>query len=95
MFINYRFPSIAWDNKSYDVLRLVLAIEGSFVGSLLLMAQHRQASADRRIVYNDYVIDLQIRRQLKEIRPMIEEMQRRLRQDINTRPVAKSGNISQ
>ena len=74
MLITRFCPSIAWDDNAFDVLRLVLAIEGSFIGSILLMAAHRQSDIDRRVVYNDFCMELKIRRELKEMRPMIEEL---------------------
>ena len=74
MIITRFCPSIAWDNRSFDILRLVLAIEGSFIGSVLLMTAHRQSDIDRRVVYNDYCLELKIRQELKEMRPMIEDL---------------------
>jgi uncharacterized membrane protein len=72
IIVNRSCPSIAWDNHSFDILRLALTIEGSFIGSILLMNQHYQAEKDRRVIYSDYVLDLQIRQQLKEMRPILE-----------------------
>ncbi len=72
IIINRLNPNIAWDNHSFDILRLVLTIEASFIGSILLMNQHYQAEKDRRVIYSDYYLDLQIRQQLKEMRPILE-----------------------
>jgi uncharacterized membrane protein len=68
---NHFFPSHAFDNPAYDVLRLVLTIEASFIGSVLLMHQHRQAALDRRITLSDYVVELQIQREIKQLHPLI------------------------
>jgi len=72
IIINRNNPSIAWDNRSFDILRLVIAIESSFIGSLLLMSQHNASIQDRRIRNNDYYVDLRMWQQIKDIRPMIE-----------------------
>lgn len=74
MAVNHFIPSIAWDNKSFDILRLVLAIESSFIGSIILMSQHRQSEKDRMIIYKDYILDCQIKKEVKEIRPLIEAL---------------------
>jgi len=72
--VNFYFPHLAWDNKTFDILRLVLTIESSFIGSVLLMNQHYRSEKDRRVIYSDYCLDLQIRQQLKEMRPMLESL---------------------
>jgi uncharacterized membrane protein len=74
VLINHYLPFIAWDNKSFDILRLVLTIESSFIGSILLMNQHYQSEKDRKVVYSDYYIDLQIRQELREMRPLLEKI---------------------
>jgi uncharacterized membrane protein len=78
IFINHNNPSIAWDNKSFDILRLVIAIESSFIGSLLLMSQHNTALKDRKVIHNDYYVDLKIWQDVREMRPMIEKMYKEL-----------------
>lgn len=74
---NHFFPHWRFDDAGYNILRLVLTIEASFTGSVLLMSHHRHSDADRKIMYNDYMLDYQIRQQLKEMRPMIEEIKKR------------------
>ena len=82
--INHNNPSVAWDNKSFDILRLVIAIESSFIGSLLLMSQHNAAIRDRKIIHNDYYVDLKIWQDVREMKPMIEAIYKNLeKKDIN------------
>lgn len=72
--LNHNHPSWAWDDASYSLLRLVLTIESSFIGSILLMHQHRQSEKDRTVIYNDYILDLLIKKDLKEIKPLIKKI---------------------
>lgn len=67
IIIAHCFPLLGLDNKSFDILRLILTIESSFIGSVLLMAQHRQSEQDRKIIYSDYLLDCQIYKEVKEI----------------------------
>ena len=78
MLLKYFNPTWTFDDGSFNILRLILSIEASFTGSVLLMSHHRHSEADRKIMYNDYVLDYQIRQQLKEIRPLIEEMHKKV-----------------
>jgi len=64
-------PELAFDDKSFNILRLVLTIEASFTGSILLMTQNRQSKKDRKIVYSDYILDSHI---YKEVRALREEL---------------------
>lgn len=66
-------PGTAIDNHSYDILRLILTIESSFVGSLLLMNQHHQSEKDRRIIYNDYILDHRIYKEVRDIRAILDK----------------------
>lgn len=68
IFINHHFPHIAWDDKTFDLLRLVLTIESTFIGSLLLMNQHHQSEKDRKIIYSDYILEHQIYKVVKELK---------------------------
>lgn len=77
IIVNHHFPTIAFDNKSFDILRLVLTIESSFIGSVLLMAQHRQSEKDRKIIYSDYILDRQIYKEVKEMHPLIDEIHKK------------------
>jgi uncharacterized membrane protein len=74
--LNY-FHLIGWDDKAFDGLRLILTIESSFVGSILLMAQHRRSKQDRKIVYSDYLLDCRIYKEVKKIHPLVDELNKR------------------
>lgn len=57
-----------------EVLQVLLLTEGCCIGSVVLMNQHRQASLSQRISLNDYLVDCQIRRDVKEIHPLIQSL---------------------
>jgi len=80
MIFNHEWPQIAFDDKAFDILRLALTIEGSFIGSILLMNQYRQSVLDRKVTYTDFIIDCQIQKELKRITPMIERLYRDMEQ---------------
>ena len=80
IYINHEWPQIAVDDKAFNILRLALTIEGSFIGSILLMNQHRQSLADRKVTYTDFIIDCQIQKELKRISPMIERLYKDMEQ---------------
>ena len=67
MSINHWYPSIAWDDSAYNILRLVIAIESSFIVSILLMAQHRQSQKDRQVVYNNFILNSEIKEEIQHI----------------------------
>ncbi len=85
IIINRNNPSIAWDNHSFDILRLVIAIESSFIGSLLLMSQHSTAMKDRKVIHNDYYVDLKIWQEMREVKPKIDAIYKEMEEK-------KSGN---
>ena len=55
----------------FDVLQILLLTEGCCIGSVFLHSQYRQAALDRRITLSDYIIEIQIRRELKALHPLI------------------------
>lgn len=62
-----------FDNPSYDILKLILVIESSFMGSMILMSHHRQSNMDRKLSYQDYVINWGSKKELDQILPLIKE----------------------
>lgn len=66
-------PDLPFDDNSFNILRLVLTIEASFTGSILLMTQYRQSQKDRSIVYNDYILDTRIYKELSELRAELKK----------------------
>lgn len=63
-----------WDPYPFDMLKLILTIEASFMGSMILMSQNGQSEKDRQIIYDDYVIDQKIRRDQKIDREKIDQV---------------------
>lgn len=56
-----------FDKYPFDLLKLILTIEASFIGSIILMTQNKRADQDRRILWANYIIELQIEKDLKKI----------------------------
>lgn len=42
------------------------------------MTQHRQAGLDRRITISDYIVNCQMQREIKELRPLIQSLHRHM-----------------
>lgn len=51
----------------FEILQILLLTEGCCIGSVFLMNQHRETALDRRIAINDYIVDCQIRHDVKEL----------------------------
>ena len=60
---------------------MVIAIESSFIGSLLLMSQYSTSIRDRKVIHNDYYVDLKIWQEIREMRPMIEAIYKKIDED--------------
>lgn len=61
------------DPYPFDMLKLILTVEISFIGSIILMSQNRQAAIDRRIVYQDYIINYQMKKEVDQILPLVRK----------------------
>jgi len=72
------FTSFKWDPFPFQMLKLILTIEGFFTASMLLMSNSRQASKDRRVFYQDFIIDIIIKREVKEARILAQKNDKRL-----------------
>ncbi len=64
---------VHFDPFPYDMLKLILTIEASFIGSMILMNQHRQSNADRKIAYKEYVINWGLKKEVDKMLPMVED----------------------
>lgn len=67
-----------WDPFPFQLLKLMLTIQGLFTASMLLMAQKRQSDKDRKVVYNDYIIDVIIKREATQTRQLAQKNDERL-----------------
>lgn len=56
-----------FDPAPFDILKLILIIESSFMGSMLLMSQNRQSNIDRKIAFQDYAINWGSKKELDQI----------------------------
>jgi len=72
------FTPFKWDPFPFQMLKLILTIEGFFTASMLLMSNSRQASKDRRVFYQDFIIDIIIKREVKEARILAQKNDKRL-----------------
>lgn len=72
------FNSIAWDPFPFQLLKLIITIEGFFTASMLLMSNSKQASKDRRILYQDFIIDVINKREIKATRLLAQKNDKRL-----------------
>lgn len=73
MLLNH-YPSLSFDAFPFEKLRIILSIESSFIGSILLMSQHYQGKKDREMAYNDYQLDIEMEKEMSEMYPMIKEI---------------------
>jgi uncharacterized membrane protein len=64
---------VHFDPFPFDILKLILTIEASFMGSMLLMSQHRQSTVDRKIAYQDYVINWSLKKEVDKMVPIVKE----------------------
>lgn len=72
-FVINRYTPLAFDH-SLDILHILLLTEGCCIGSIFIHNQYRQAALDRRITLSDYVVELRIQKQLKQLSPLIAEL---------------------
>jgi uncharacterized membrane protein len=67
-----KFNHIYWDPYPFDMLKLILTVEASFVGSMILMSQNRKSELDRRIVFHDYMVNWAAKKEIDQILPIIK-----------------------
>lgn len=65
---------LVWDRYPFEILKLVLTVEGFFMGSMILMSQHRRTEGDRKILYQDFVVNLLMRKELKANKSETDEV---------------------
>ena len=63
------FPS----QLSFELLQVLLLTEGCCIGSVFLMHQHQEHLLDRRIALNDYIVDCQIKNDVKTLLKDVEK----------------------
>lgn len=56
---------VVWDPYPFEILKLVLLVEVFFIGSMVMMSQNRKAETDRKVLYQDFVVNLLARKELK------------------------------
>lgn len=67
------FHIIHFDPWPFDGLKLILTIEASFFGSMILMSQNRISNIDRNIAYQDFIVDRETKKEVSQMLPMVQE----------------------
>lgn len=79
--INYLWPKHI-DTASFDLLKVILISEFAILWPILHLRQHQQLEKDRHLQYNDYILNCHVRKEIKDIRPMIEALHKDLKDKI-------------
>jgi len=67
-----------WDPFPFQLLKLIITIEGFFTASMLLMSNARQSAKDRKVFYHDFLIDVIIKREVKTTKLLAQKNDKRL-----------------
>ena len=67
-----------FDPYPFDGLKLILTIEASFMGSMILMNQYRQSSIDRNLTYKDFLVNWVAKREVDQILPLVRDDHRKM-----------------
>jgi uncharacterized membrane protein len=67
-----------FDKFPFDTLKLILVVESSFMGSMILMSQNRRSNIDRKLSYQDYAINYGAKKEIDQILPLIKDDHRKL-----------------
>jgi len=67
-----------FDPYPFDGLKLILTIEASFMGSIILMNQYRQSSIDRTLNYKDFLVNWVAKREVDQILPLVKDDHRKM-----------------
>ena len=65
-----------WDKYPFDILKLILTIEASFTASMILMSQNRKSEMDRKILYMEYLMEKDIKKNIKKIKLYLKNIQK-------------------
>lgn len=74
------FHVVHFDPWPFDGLKILLLVESSFMGSMILMNQHRQASIDRKITYKDFLVNWVVKKEVEQILPLVRDDHRKMLQ---------------
>jgi uncharacterized membrane protein len=74
IFINVNQLFYHWDKYPFDILKLILTIEASFSASMILMSQNRQSEIDRKVLYMEYDMDKNIKKNIKKIKSSLRSI---------------------
>lgn len=66
------------DPYPFHLLQLLLVIETSFIANMVFMSQCRSLEKDRRVALGDYYLEVQIKNEIKNIRPTLDRIDAKL-----------------
>lgn len=74
---------IHFDPWPFDGLKLILTIEASFMGSMILMSQNRQSESDRKMFHRDFIVNWLVKREVDKMLPLIRDDHGKMREVLN------------
>ena len=79
MFINSKY----FEHKSFDpypfiLLNLVLSCLAAIQAPVILMSQNRQSTKDSHISLQDYLVDLEAKEKVHEIKEMVIQLEKKI-----------------
>jgi uncharacterized membrane protein len=67
-----------WDPYPFVFLNLFMSAEAAYATPLILMAQNRQAAADRKTIQDDLATDRESERRIEELQAQLDRIEARL-----------------
>ncbi len=77
-WIILNFSHYKWDAYPFSFLKLILIIEACFVALMIFKSNSRLSKIDRKTMYNDYIVDLSIRNDVKKIKILSEDNSKKI-----------------
>jgi uncharacterized membrane protein len=73
VILNIIMVSYAWDPYPYILMNLFLSLQAAYTAPLILMSENRKAEQDRQVIYQGWMIDKKISKNINEMEFEIEE----------------------
>lgn len=61
------------DPYPFNILKLFIVVETSFIGSFILMNQNRDSRIERKIILNDYIVNCNTKKEVDQILQLVKE----------------------
>lgn len=75
---------VVWDAYPFILLNLFLSLQAAYTAPMILMAHNRQNEKDRKILYDDYTLDLSSNQRLHAVEKKLDLLLEAMK-DINDR----------